>query len=244
MMKNRKNCLIPAMLLALALVLTGCGSDQPQGGQVTPATEAAQIAETTLTAETEAAEAPVRIGRMEGGTYTNTYAGFGCDLDESWIFYSAEELQEIPDSVKDAVEGSTIGDAMQNMEQFADMMAENADLLTNINVLYTKQDMTARLAMMPLSEEKIMDLTLEDRDEMIAGYAEAGLNVSSLEKVQVPFLGETRWGLKTVAETEGIPCYIVQVFDFKQGAYGVTLTVTSFMEDNTQAALDLFYAVN
>lgn len=244
MMKNRKNCLIPAMLLALALVLTGCGSDQPQGGQVTPATEAAQIAETTLTAETEAAEAPVSIGRMEGGTYTNTYAGFGCDLDESWIFYSAEELQEIPDSVKDAVEGSTIGDAMQNMEQFADMMAENADLLTNINVLYTKQDMTARLAMMPLSEEKIMDLTLEDRDEMIAGYAEAGLNVSSLEKVQVPFLGETRWGLKTVAETEGIPCYIVQVFDFKQGAYGVTLTATSFMEDNTQAALDLFYAVN
>lgn len=253
-MSTRKNNWVPALLLVLTLVLTGCGSSEPQGGQVTPNTEAAatqpvetaQSAETeqpTEPAETEATEAPVSLGRLEGGIYTNAYAGFGCEMDDSWTFYSAEELQEIPENAKNALEGSDIGEELADLEQITDMMAENADLLANVNVLYTKQDMTERLAMMAFSEEEIIDITLENKDEMIAGYEQAGIHVSSIEKVQLTFLGENRWCLKTVAETEEIPLYNVQMFDFQKGAYSVTLTITCFVEDNTQTILDLFYPV-
>ena len=76
------------LFTVLALLLAGCGEEIPEAdvsGKVEPTTEAATEAVTP-------AETPVSMGRMEGGTYTNEYAGYACDLDSSWIFYGAEEL--------------------------------------------------------------------------------------------------------------------------------------------------------
>ena len=139
-MKHGKCSWLLAVLLATALVLAGCGNKAHIGDSVTPiesttGTEATETkapgtdpTETTATepdpTETEATEPeapaefegteqdehPLSLGRLEGGIYTNTYAGFGCELDSSWTFYSAEELQDIPSSVKDAISGSELGD--------------------------------------------------------------------------------------------------------------------------------------
>lgn len=139
-MKHGKCSWLLAVLLATALVLAGCGNKAHIGGSVTPiesttGTETTETkapgtdpTETTATepdpTETEATEPeaptefegteqdehPLSLGRLEGGIYTNTYAGFGCELDSSWTFYSAEELQDIPSSVKDAISGSELGD--------------------------------------------------------------------------------------------------------------------------------------
>ena len=43
--------------------------------------------------------------------------------------------------------------------------------------------------------------------------------------------------------TQGVPYYTLQIMDYTVGQYGVTLTVSSFVEDKTQQLLDLFYAV-
>lgn len=240
-MKSWKKRWILALALVFALVLAGCGSGEPQGGSVAApakpaATEAAEVPETT--------ENPLSLGTMEGGTYTNEYAGFACDLDETWLFHSAEELQEMPAAAKDAMDGSKLGELMEDVPQFTDMMAENQTLLSTVNVLYTKEDGVSRLAYLALNEEQTVDMILQQKDMLFEAYTQAGINASSIEKVKVNFLGGEHWAVKTEAETQGVPYYTLQVFNYKAGSYGVTLTAASFVDDNTQAVLDLFYAVD
>lgn len=237
-----------ALVLALLLGMAGCGSSEPEMGKVAPVETAAVTEAPEVEApETEAAETdnPLSLGRMDGGVYTNTYAGFACELDESWTFYSAEELQELPEAVREAVDGSELGEGLEDVVQITDMMAENADLMANVNVLYNKQTLSERLAAQQYTEKEMIDITLEQqKDMLVEAYAQMGMETKSMEAEQVNFLGESRWALKTECESQGVACYFLQVFDYTVGAYGVTVTATSFVEDNTQTVLDLFYPVD
>ena len=246
---KRRFSLILAVLLTLSL-LAGCGGkDAPETTAPvnTPETTApAGAPETTTppeTTEPALEERAVSLGVVEGNTYTNAYAGFGCTLGEGWVVLPAEQLQELPAVVQDAMAGTELGDAMKDVQQFTDMMAENAAELVNMNVLFQKLSLQERLAYKLLSEEMIIDQTLEQKDTMIEAYAAAGMNVTSIEKAAVTFLGEEHFALKTVAETQGIPCYMLQLFNYDRGEYSVTITLTSFLEDNTASMLELFYAV-
>ena len=70
------------------------------------------------------------------------------------------------------------------------------------------------------------------------------MDVESMERITVTFLGEKRAALQTVGSVNGVPFYMVQIFDYHLGQYSVTLTVNSYLEDNTQQVLDLFYPVS
>lgn len=238
-----------AILLALMLLLTGCsGGSEPQPGTVeqTPnVTEAAadSTLETLAPTEAPAQEAQVSLGRMEGGVYTNTYAGFGCELDSNWTFYTAEELQELPENTAELFKDSDLLDSEDMLSQITDMMAENVNDLTSINVLYTKLSMAERLAYAAMTDEEILDVTLEQKDAMIAAYEQAGFQVDSMEKVTVSFLGEECPALHCAMSIDGIAYYTLQVFNYKVGQYGITTTLASYLEDNTAGLLDLFYVV-
>lgn len=231
-MKNMRWLL--ALMLVLAVMLAGCGeSAEDVAGNVAPNQAATEAAE----------EKPVSLGRMDGGVYTNSYAGFGCTLDDSWTFYSAEELQALPENVNEVLKDTEIGDAMEGVEQITDMMAENMETFSSMNLLYQKMDAQTRLVYGMMSEESIADAMLAQSDTMIAAYAQAGMDVTSLEKVTVTFLGEERIALRTEGTMQDIPFYMVQVFDYNQGSYSITLTMTSYMEDKTADMLALFYEV-
>lgn len=253
-----------ALILALSLVACGqkdqeaavAGKVEPNEdaavpaatGSVEPATAATEpeIQETEpAEEETKAAdETPVSMGRMEGGTYINEYVGYGCDLDSSWVYYGAEELQELPENVKELIADTELGAAMEGIGQFTDMMAENVEMMSTVNVLYQKLSMQERMAFAMVTDEEIWEETLAQKDLMIEAYAQMGTDVESIEKTTITFLGEERCALRTVANTQGVPHYVLQVIDARNGQYSVTLTATSFVEDNTQAVLDLFYPVN
>ena len=235
-----------ALLLVLSLLLVGCGggkSETEVAGKVEPGTEApteSDAAEAPAAAE----ETPVTMGRLEGGSYINEYAGYACDLDSSWTFYSAEELQELPENVKDLIAGTELGDTIDEVPQFTDMMAENVNEMVTVNVLYQKHTMEERLVYAMMSDEQILEETLKLKDTMIEAYAQAGMDVQSMEMITVNFLGQERAALKTVSDVQGMAQYTLQVFDYHLGQYSVTLTATSFIEDNTQWVLDQFYSVN
>ena len=230
-MKNRKFLALMALVLVFSL-LAGCGTDKEDvSGSITSTT--APVPEKNLS-----------LGVVEGGTYTNTYAGIGCTLDSSWVIYPAEQLQELPATVRDMMEGSELAEAMADVEQFTDMFAENADSLINMNVLLQKQSMQERIAFAMLTEEQVVDGLLEQLDTLTEAYAQAGINVKSMEKVVVTFLGEERYAAKTTAESQGVPVYMLQLFDYTLGEYSVTITMTSFLEDNTGSALELFYKLD
>lgn len=231
-MKNMRWLL--ALMLVLAVMLAGCAeSAEDVAGNVAPNQAATEAAE----------EKSVSLGRMDGGVYTNSYAGFGCTLDDSWTFYSAEELQALPENVNEVLKDTEIGDAMEGVEQITDMMAENMETFSSMNLLYQKMDAQTRLVYGMMSEESIADAMLAQSDTMIAAYAQAGMDVTSLEKVTVTFLGEERIALRTEGTMQDIPFYMVQVFDYNQGSYSITLTMTSYMEDKTADMLALFYEV-
>lgn len=233
-MKNMKWL---AVMLVLAVMLAGCSSETAEdvAGNVTP---------TQAVTEAAAEENPVSLGRLEGGVYTNDYAGFGCTLDSSWTFYSAEELQELPENVNEALKDTEIGDALEGVEQITDMMAENTDMLCSMNVLYQKMDAQTRLVYAMMSDDAIADAMLTQSDTMIAAYAQAGMDVTSMEKVTVSFLGDDRVALRTEGTMQDIPFYMIQLFDFDQGSYSITMTFTSYLEDKTADMLALFYEVD
>lgn len=232
---NRK---ILALLLALSLLLCGCGgsSSKPAvSGTITPPPAETAPAET---------EAPVTMGRLEGGTYINEYAGFSCTLDSSWTYYSAEQLQELPANIKEMLEGSEMGESMDPLTQFTDMLAENVDMMTTVNVLYQTHSLEERVAFAMLSEEQLVDSLLQQQDSLIAAYAQAGIEVESMEKVTVTFLGQQRWALRTSSTMQDVPYYTLQLFDYGLGRYSITLTLASFVEDNTTDLLSLFAPVS
>lgn len=231
------------MLMICALLLTACGSRPSEREDVGGRIEAPAATEAPAETQAEVQERPISLGRVEGGTYINEYAGFGCDLDESWEFFSAEELQEMPALVKEAAAGSELGDALDPLNQFTDVMAENVDMMASFNVLYQKMTMEERLGNMLLSEEQMVDGVLGMKDQMIAAYAQAGILVDTMEKVTVNFAGETRTAVRTISTIEGIPYITLQLFCHQLGSHNVTLTLSSYVEDNTMELLELFYSV-
>lgn len=221
-----------ALLLAAALLLTGCGRAEP-----TREVPAGTIVQTEPAPE----EKKVSLGRLEGGTYINDYAGFACDLDSGWTYLGAEELQDMPENIKEIMAGTEIGDQMDAMSQFTDMLAENVDRMTTINVLYQKHTMQERLAYAMMDDDQILDSLLEMQDKLVEAYNQAGYEVETIGKVTVSFLGEERVALRSAMSMEGVPYYTLQLFDYRLGQYSVTLTLASFVEDNTESLLDLFY---
>lgn len=258
-----KRWIAMGLCILLVFAMASCGSQEDVQGEIEPNTEVveSQIPEDVtgelsdqpeseaVEAETEEVESeattekPLSLGRMNGGVYTNAYTGYSCTLDENWEFYTAQELQELPEGVAEALEGSDVGAAMEGVEQVTDMMAENATDLVTINVLYQKNTLEQRLAYAIMSDDAILDQVLTQEDTMIAAYEQTGILVEKLEKRNVTFLGQERVALHTTATIEGVPYYCLQLFDYRNGAYGVTLTLASFGEDNTTSLLDLFTPV-
>lgn len=256
-MKNRKLTLALVLLLIVSM-LTGCGGDKSASGATTEAPGTEVITTEAPTTEPIATEPPateppateslpdnaLALGVVEGNTYTNTYAGIGCDLDSGWTIYTADQLQQLPSATQEMFEGTELEAAMANVTQFTDMMAENVELLSSVNVLFQKLDMNQRIAYSMLDEQEVLEATLLQKDVMIQAYAQAGINVDTMEIITVTFLGQEHYAMKTVAETNGVPYYCLQTFDFWLGEYSVTITFASFVEDNTEELLELFYAVD
>ena len=235
------------LLTVLALLLCGCAgeSEKDVSGQVIPQeTVEAPAAETEKVTEPTAPDGrPVSLGRIEGGEYINEYVGYGCKLDNSWVFYSAEELQELPGNIAELLEGTEVGENMEQYTRLSDMMAENVDALLTMNVQYTKVGMQERIAYAVMSEQQILEQVLSQKDMMIDAYTQAGIDVDSMEMVEITFLGQTRHAIHTSAKIEEVPYYILQVFDYNLGQYTVVTTFGSYIEDNTASMLELFYPV-
>ncbi len=219
-----------ALGLVAALLLCGCGSKDPTGN-VSPN-------ETTAPPDK-----PLSLGRMEGGVYTNAYAGLTCTLDESWTFYGAEELQELLGEVNELLDETDMAEFETDMEQIMDMKAENVDLLATVNLLLTKLDLSSRLIYSAMSEQEFMEGMLSQKDVMISSYAQMGIEVEVMEPRTVTFAGKERVSLYTAGVTEGVPVYITQIMDYTQGSYSITLTFTSYVEDQTETMLALFSAI-
>jgi len=216
--------------------------EEPEATEEPKATEAPEATE-----EPKATEAPeetgktTSLGRVQGGVYVNEYMGVSCALDSNWEFYTAEELQELPQNVEELFDGTAAEDMMSDLQIISDMVAENAEDLTTMNITYQKMSMQERLAFASLTNDDIVEgMVTSQKDMLIATYAQAGLNVQEMCKKTVTFCGEERDAVYTACDANGVAYYALQLLDYSLGDYAVTLTVTSFVEDKTEELLTLF----
>ena len=129
-----------AMLMAiwmLALMLTACGQQAPEqtGGSVEPGTEQDQ----SVTGQVDASqpdEEELEMGSVNGGTYTNNFAGIGCALDETWVFYTKEQIAELNGFLTDGTSDEDMKKLMENSQSVQDMYASSTDGLMTINVVF------------------------------------------------------------------------------------------------------------
>jgi len=191
----------------------------------------------------ESEDVNVSLGRIQGGVYSNEYAGFACALDSTWEFYSAEELQVLPEDISELMQGTELGENMEQYVQILDMQAECANDLTGMNVLYQKMNLQERLFYTTIDEKELMEYMLTQKDMLTESYAQAGIIVDSIEPKTVTFLGEERVGLYTKAKCLDVDYYVFQLFHHDLGQYSVSVTVYSFVEDKTEEILELFYAL-
>ncbi len=258
------------MVLAMAMAFAACGGkdaedisgkispavseeNQKEDADVTPttaeenedATEGQEVSENPGTDDSQDADAEngktTSLGRVQGGVYVNEYMGVSCSLDSGWEFFTAEELQELPQNVEELFEGTEAEAAMSNLQVITDMSAENVDELTNMNIMYQKMSLQERLAFAGMTNSDVVDaMVTSQKDLLIATYAQAGINVQEMYKKTVTFCGEERDVLYFACDVSGVPYYAIQVFDYSLGDYAVTMTVTSFVEDKTEDLLKLF----
>lgn len=217
-------------LLVLGLLLCGCVK--------APVPETEGLTETA--APTEAPK-EFSLGVIENNVYTNAYVNWGCDFGQGWSFAGAEALQQLPEDVRSLIDGSEMSAVLEDYPQIFDLAAENREAYLAVNVVCTAISEAEQALYAGLTEEQTLDAVLENRDRILESYAQAGMEVESMEKVQATFLGEPHFAIRTAARSGIVPVYMLQVMDYSRGSYGVTLTATSYLEDNTQDILDLFY---
>ena len=238
---------IISLLLALAMVLSlaACGSSasEPPKGDIKPLEDTQQEENTPQQTEEETQPAEednsFSLGAMQGGIYENTYAGFGCKLNENWVYKTAEELQDVTGLTEEMFEGTDLDFSAYN--QILDMMAECSDPFASINIQYTALSAQERLAHAMAGEEGLIDGTLQQKDLLISTYAQAGIDVSAMEKVTVNFCGEERFAIHTTASIQGTNYFILQLFYTNIAPYYVTVTLGAFVEDTTPQLAELFY---
>lgn len=213
-----------ALLLALVMVfsLCACANDADKDVEPTPTPEP--------TAELE-------LGTVtDGKTYENAYFGFGCELDDTWVYASEDELLSMVQTTADFVDDDDFKEELLNADMFYDMQAVCHDSGMNINVVV--ENIGARYGRL-LSEEDITDYNLNN---LAAPLAAAGMDVQSMEKDTVVFAAEEHSGIKLHSVISGIDMYQL-ITNVKVGRYVATITLSSTVEDNLYTMLGYFYEV-
>ena len=212
----KKTIRLIAALLVLSLALVGCGG---------------------------AAEKKVTAGTVENGTYTNEYIGIRFEAPD-WTILGAQDLQDNMEDVNKLLEGTEAGDMMENLTQFMDMQAMDSTQMLSANVVYTKMSSIEAAHYAKMDDDAVIEETLKQKDMMMESYAQAGVQVESLEKCDVFFGGRDRVGMKLEGNIQGVAIHMVQVMDVAQGRYNVVTTVSSVGEDRTAELAEMFEGLN
>ena len=229
-----------AMLMAiwmLALMLTACGQQAPEqtGGSVEPGTEQDQ----SVTGQVDAAqpdEEELEMGSVNGGTYTNNFAGIGCALDETWVFYTKEQIAELNGFLTDGTSDEDMKKLIENSQSVQDMYASSTDGLMTIYVVFQNMGLLLGTTMSAQEYAELHVTQIPDAMEAY-GFEDVTASVTTAE-----LAGEERPAIALTATIQDIPVYELIVC-LRQGNYIYCVTLCSYTEDVTAQMAELFYAL-
>lgn len=195
--------------------------------------ETEEVTEEAAPAESSDEEA-FSIGSSNGGTYTNEYFGFGCSLVD-WSFLSDDEIRQVNEAAAGAF-GDDYAALMEKAQTITDMQATNANQVDTLNVTIEKLP----LAAMTWSELDYINSSVETLKSTLAN---GGINVLDVNIDTVTFAGANHAGLYLHADYMGYDLY-ERLTVVKKSGYVAVVGASSFFEDNTEAYMNNFYAVD
>ena len=228
---------ITAMLLTLLMLLTmaACGQKEPEqtGGTVEPGATPDQ----SVTGQVDAAEqggGTPELGAVNGGTYTNTFAGIGCTLDETWVFYTEEQIAEINGFLTEGTSDEDMKKLMEENQSVQDMYATSTDGLMTMNVVFQNMGLLFGTTM---SAHEYAELSAQQLPDAMSTY---GFENVTAAVTTTEFAGADCPAVALTATVQDTPMYEL-VICLKQGNYIYCVTLCSYTEDVTADMAALFH---
>lgn len=232
--------IVPLLLAACLLLLTACSSapdDTPDKGTVQPGFDSA-IGGEVKPAETEgdAADGENAAGSVNGGVYTSAFAGMGCALDDSWTFYTDEQIGALNGLLTSQSSSEDVKTRLENTSGVYDMYAASTDGLLTINVAYQNLGLLGG----DVTAQEYAELSSEQLPDALTSY---GFTDVEAAVTSGDFAGRTACPAVAITAKLGDTTLYEQMYCIKAGSYLYCVTLSSFTEDVTEAMAGLFYEI-
>ena len=189
----------------------------------------------TLAAISPAARAEDNFGTgtIEDNVYWNETMKIGCALDETWYFYSEEEIMEADGMTADMLEGK-IAEMIENGGAITDMFAQNLETGATVNVVFERVSLPDSLL---YNEKNYIEASTATVEEALTqmGIENVELTIQDME-----FMGETHCGVLITGLYSDVPVY-EQVAVVKDGRNFIVVTIFSVMEGEAEEVLSGFF---
>ena len=219
--------------------MAGCGGkaaqdDQPDtAGTVQPGVTESDAAGQVQagTDDTDGAQ-----GSVNGGVYTNEFAGIGCTLDETWTFYTEAQIAEINGFLTEGTSDEEMRQLMEENQSVYDMYASSTDGLMTMNVVFQNMGLLFGTTM---SAQDYVELSAEQLPDAMGtyGFEDVTASVTTAE-----FAGAECPAIAITATVQDTPMYELLVC-MKEGNYIYCVTLCSYTEDVTAQMAALFYTL-
>lgn len=189
----------------------------------------------TLAAISPAARAEDNFGTgtIQDNVYWNETMKIGCALDETWYFYSEEEIMEANGLTADMLEGK-ISEMIENGGTLTDMFAQNLKTGATVNVVFERVSLANSLLYNEKSYIEASTATLEE------ALAQLGIEDVACTIQEAEFMGQTHMILQITGQYSGVPVY-EQVAVVKDGRNFTVVSVFSMLEGEAEEVLSCFF---
>ena len=189
----------------------------------------------TLAAISPAARAEDNFGTgtIEDNVYWNETMKIGCALDETWYFYSEEEIMETNGLTADMLEGK-ISEMIENGGAITDMFARNLKTGATVNVVFERVSLANSLL---YNEKNYIEASTATVEEALT---QMGIEDVAFTVQEAEFLGETHCAVLITGLYSDVPVY-EQVAVVKDGRNFIVVTIFSVLEGEAEEVLSCFF---
>lgn len=179
------------------------------------------------------AEDSFGTGTVQDNVYWNETMKIGCALDETWYFYSEEEIMEANGTTAEVLEGE-IAEMIENGGTLTDMFAQNLETGATVNVVFERMSLANSLLYNEKSYIEASTATMEE------AFAQLGIEDVAYSIQEAEFMGQTHMILQITGLYSGVPVY-EQVAVVKDGRNFTVVSVFSVLEGEAEEVLSCFF---
>lgn len=189
----------------------------------------------TLAAISPAARAEDNFGTgtIQDNVYWNETMKIGCALDETWYFYSEEEIMETNGLTAEVLEGK-IAEMIENGGAITDMFARNLKTGATLNVVFERVSLANSLL---YNEKNYIEASTATVEEALT---QMGIEDVAFTVQEAEFLGETHCAVLITGLYSDVPVY-EQVAVVKDGRNFIVVTIFSVLEGEAEEVLSCFF---